>query len=523
MTTVSSKMMSLLLLLGCFVVATVIANEEGEKFVRTEPLPFLDQLFPSQTLDTAWEYEPLLSRASLNDDTCSGNNTIPTVYIPVNDEKALTRQERLAFAESLITADVLGSVVDRLDSIDDKYEYKEDYELVKREGNKAIDYFKSKNITDKEETKLTSWKETLDIINEGYSLVMNGLHMIHSPIARMTRMLEYESGCNYATCNLYYTPADNAGFEPHWDWMDVVVVQVLGMKKWSVASETSQYLSNEYQTRYPLNQSVPRFDDFVMYPGDVLYIPRGFTHNATTPLESGEPSLHLTFGIEHQYYTTYEAWMHHALNLYAPKGMGFTVTPSEEKRECKVYWEDYLHYTLSELARIDGVEATHLMRESIPRHKAWKQLLSFRHNGATFEEALTKDYNEILDTILELADANETQTFLKELQHFGVDKNEKFAFVGIFAKHVEKSVTCLYGAQVNETEFNATVKEFVDFARANQDAAMESLERKQARKLKSARRDDNSWLMATWGNTAECDDKYPLALRYGDGSQDCQQ
>jgi len=40
----------------------------------------------------------------------------------------------------------------------------------------------------------------------------------------------------------------------------------------------------------------------MLKPGDILYIPRGFVHNATTELSVGqkifgEPSLHLTFGI----------------------------------------------------------------------------------------------------------------------------------------------------------------------------------------------------------------------------------
>lgn len=43
----------------------------------------------------------------------------------------------------------------------------------------------------------------------------------------------------------------------------------------------------------------------ILQPGDILYIPRGFVHNATTELTAGQkgfdepslPSLHLTFGI----------------------------------------------------------------------------------------------------------------------------------------------------------------------------------------------------------------------------------
>lgn len=493
---------------------------------RTEPLNLLDQLFPNMTLDAAFERFSLLSRAesSSSEATYCVNNSIPTAYIPSNDKKALSREERLDFAESLMTPDILGSIVDRYKQVGG-YVYGDDYKLKKRQGNVSIDYFE--NVTEAKEKRLESWEQCKDIVDKGYSLIADGLHMIWSPIARMARMLEQESGCNYATCNLYYTPANNAGFEPHYDWMDVVVVQVAGIKKWSVASEPSVYLSNQYQTRYREKPTAPRYEEFIMNPGDVLYIPRGFTHNATTPLESEEPSLHLTFGIEHQWFTTFEALIHHAINLYASGDVkGFTITPSEE--DCDdMKWTDHLHYTISELARIEGLDAADIMRQSVPRNEAWKQLHALRHsvNGTTpsFEESFTQDYNEILDNILEFANASETKTFFKELRYLRVHKDGNYGYVGIDEDNVEESVACFLDAEVDELEFNATVKEFVTFAKENQAAAMESLERKQARKLFTKRMDDNFWLKTKWGNTDECDDKFPLQIRYRDDTKDCQQ
>jgi len=492
-------------------VTTIVACQE---FVRTEPLPLIDQLFPNQSLDEAWERHPLLSRVSSDDKTC-GNSTIPSVFIPRNDKKALSRQERLDFVDSLMTTNTLGDIVNRFHRLN--YEYGSDYKIKRAQGNITIDYFE--NTTDAEEKKLESWEDAIKIVDEGYSLIVDGLHMIYSPIARMTRMLEQESGCNYATCNLYYTPPNSAGFSPHYDWMDVIVVQVAGIKRWSVASEPCVYLSNNYQTRYKMRPDIPRYEDFIMYPGDVLYIPRGVTHNATTPLNSEEPSLHLTFGIEHQWFTTFEALIHHTLNLYAKNADGFTVTPSGE--ECDVDWSQFLHYTISEITRIeDGPDACYLMRESLPRHSAWKQVYSNRRNGAPFEEAFAQDFTKILDTILDLANATETLTFFQELKYFGSDGS--YAFVGIHEDDVEENVACFQDAQVDEVQFSTIVKEFVAFAKENQAAALESLEKHQARKQWKARTDDNYWLVENWGHSAECNDKHPLALRYGNESVDCQ-
>jgi hypothetical protein len=297
--------------------------------------------------------------------------------------------------------------------------------------------------------------------------------------------------------------------------MDVVVVQVAGIKKWSVASEPSVYLSNNFQTRYRDKLTIPRYEEFIMNPGDILYIPRGFTHNATTPLESEEPSLHLTFGIEHQWYTTFESLIHHAINLhqYSTGNNGLDFSPAQE--DCSdLTWSDFLHFTTSELARIEGLDAAYILRRSIPRNEAWKQIYALRHavNGTslTFEESFTKDYNEILDSFLELANATETNTFLKELKFLQVDKDGSYG------------VACVLDAQVDELQFNETVREFVHFAKENQAAAMESLESKQALKLMSARMEDNRWLVKEWKHTADCDESSPLKLRFGNDTLDCQ-
>jgi hypothetical protein len=504
------------LLLWSFFAAA--ATGHGEDFVRTEPLPLLDQLFPNQSLDDAWERYPLISRANSDDHTCA-NNTIPTIFIPSDNSQALSRQERLDLAHSLMRPSHLHQIVDRYDSLG--YVYGSDYKLKKRQGKYSYDYFE--NITEAER-KLESWQDGTKIIDAGYSLIADGMHLIYSPIARITRMLEQETGCNYATCNLYYTPPNNAGFVPHYDWMDVLVIQISGIKQWSVASEPSIHLSNHDQTLYKsTDHVVPRYDEFIMNPGDVLYIPRGITHNATTPL-GNEPSLHLTFGIEHQWYTTMEALIQHAINLYSKEADGFTVTPSING--CDVDWSEFLHYSVSEVARIDGgPPGCHLMRQSVPRHEAWKQIYTFRHaqndTVSSFDEAFAQDYQEILDTISELANATETQRFMKELQYFKSDKDGSYGFVGWEEDDVEKSVACLRNATIDEEQYNATVHGFVAFAEKNQAMAMESLEKKQAEKLAKARNDDNYWLRK-WGHTAECSDEHPLALRYGDNSKDCQ-
>lgn len=227
-----------------------------------------------------------------------------------------------------------------------------------------------------------------------------------------------------------------------------------------------------------------------------------------------------------QWYTTFEALIHHSINLYAfeTKESGFKVESIKKGCNNVIRWSQFLHYAISEIARIEDHHDSFLLRQSIPRTKAVKELYTSRHNDtASFQDAFLQDYDAILDNILELASVNETHGFLKELKHFKVHKDGSYAFVGIEQAQVEANVECwVAGAQVDEVEFNATVADFVAAAKENPAGAMEGLEFLHKAKRQKLRKDDDYWLEEKWGNTAACCKRYPLALWYGDGSRDCQ-
>ena len=135
----------------------------------------------------------------------------------------------------------------------------------------------------------------------------------------------------------------------------VIVIQLSGRKRWSVAREPSIYLSNKDQKRKPSNaelEKIRRYSDFTLCPGDILYIPRGYVHNASTiefdklpgngsnggggrldlndcpsyPKEAPSaehlaahmdgPSLHITFGLLQSNDATIETLLHFALDSY---------------------------------------------------------------------------------------------------------------------------------------------------------------------------------------------------------------
>ncbi|XP_012782145.2 ribosomal oxygenase 1 [Ochotona princeps] len=97
-----------------------------------------------------------------------------------------------------------------------------------------------------------------------------------------------------AGSNVYLTPPNSQGFAPHYDDIEAFVLQLEGKKLWRV-----------YRPRVPSEELAltpsPNFsqDDLgepvlqtVLEPGDLLYFPRGFIHQAEC--QEGVHSLHLT-------------------------------------------------------------------------------------------------------------------------------------------------------------------------------------------------------------------------------------
>lgn len=110
-----------------------------------------------------------------------------------------------------------------------------------------------------------------EAVDGGATLVLQGLQRTSPALARLCRSLERATS-HPVQANAYLTPAGAAGLKRHSDDHDVLVLQVLGSKSWSVED---------------LGPVVTR-------AGDVLYMPAGTPHEATA--QDGV-SLHLTLGL----------------------------------------------------------------------------------------------------------------------------------------------------------------------------------------------------------------------------------
>lgn len=135
-------------------------------------------------------------------------------------------------------------------------------------------FTKSAKIGDETITGLADPARVFVALDEGATLVLDGLHRYHEAAGLLVRSFEWTLG-HPCQANAYVTPPMSTGLSIHSDSHDVVVLQCFGNKKWQVLGPDGPW-------------------DFVLQPGDALYLPRDTPHAASA--EEGL-SGHLTVGI----------------------------------------------------------------------------------------------------------------------------------------------------------------------------------------------------------------------------------
>jgi bifunctional lysine-specific demethylase and histidyl-hydroxylase NO66 len=152
--------------------------------------------------------------------------------------------------------------------------------------------------------------------HNGHSVVVNHVDRRSAPVARLCRALE--SALHHRVgANMYLTPQGGQGFPLHIDNHDVFILQLHGAKEWRVGSPPGNLPLAD--TKYGPVEFTGDARVYTLAPGDALYLPRGFPHEAVTTSSS---SLHLTIGI-HAF--TWADLLSEALHLLAHEQVEFRV------------------------------------------------------------------------------------------------------------------------------------------------------------------------------------------------------
>ena len=132
--------------------------------------------------------------------------------------------------------------------------------------------------------------------DEGWSIRFLCPHFFSNPLFKLLSSME-ELFQSMVGCNSYLTPAGSQGYAPHFDDIEAFIFQVEGRKRWKVYEvDGEENRSPRYPSRdFSREELPPILIDTILGPGDLLYLPRGYIHEAISLDESH--SLHLTFSM----------------------------------------------------------------------------------------------------------------------------------------------------------------------------------------------------------------------------------
>ena len=142
-------------------------------------------------------------------------------------------------------------------------------------------------------SKTANVHRVLEEFEAGATVVLQGLHYNWRPLAEFCRGLEAALG-HPVQANAYYTPRGSQGLPVHHDTHDVFVLQVSGHKRWLVYNPVFELPLRDQRYKAELGAPGDPVHDLTLSAGDVLYLPRGWMHEALT---SDADSLHITVGV----------------------------------------------------------------------------------------------------------------------------------------------------------------------------------------------------------------------------------
>jgi ribosomal protein L16 Arg81 hydroxylase len=135
-------------------------------------------------------------------------------------------------------------------------------------------------------------------IARGASVVMNDVDSLTPGLAGVSNALE-AAGLGKAQANVYISWQSHKAFRTHYDTHDVWAVQVEGEKTWNIWEGRAEWpiphpvFKSQTQEHHDAARGKLR-GTVLMRPGDLLYLPRGWYHDA---LAEAPASVHVAYGV----------------------------------------------------------------------------------------------------------------------------------------------------------------------------------------------------------------------------------
>ena len=220
-----------------------------------------------------------------------------------------------------------------------------------------------------------------DYYNNGCSVRLLNPATYSNSIWKMCAGLQEFFGC-FTGANTYLTPASTQGFAPHYDDVEVFMLQVEGRKRWKVYppfenDELPRTSSRNYKPS-EVKQEMAIYE--ILNPGDVLYVPRGWIHQGECL--AGEHSLHVTV-------STYQknAWAD-LLEHLVPQALSTAIRESVEFR--RGLPTDYkLYMGLANSDRAEMTEQREIFTQNVV--SLMQNMISFADVDKAVDKVATND------------------------------------------------------------------------------------------------------------------------------------
>lgn len=147
------------------------------------------------------------------------------------------------------------------------------------------------------ERKDTAEIDVLAVIEHyrnGASLVFKSLNKRHPPLAKLCIRLAHMFNAR-VWANVYVTPAASQALEAHFDTHDVFILQIHGQKTWQIYDAAISLPMPQQLVGVQRNELPKKLFTCQLKSGDLLYLPRGYIHEASTETK---PSTHITIALQ---------------------------------------------------------------------------------------------------------------------------------------------------------------------------------------------------------------------------------
>lgn len=176
-------------------------------------------------------------------------------------------------------------------------------------------------------------------LKDGASIIFNDADRYSSIIGNFITSLSRQLSC---TCraNIYYSQPSVSAFKAHWDTHQFFIIQCEGRKEWRIWDKpvkNAVFFGRQFENSPP--SDAPNWK-IVLNPGDVLYVPLGFWHEATC---IQEPSIHLTIGMFSPNQVDFMMWLAREMYNEEDSRQTFPIVIAGDERD---EWAKYVQKTI---------------------------------------------------------------------------------------------------------------------------------------------------------------------------------